>query len=218
VPRRRLVLGLVLYAVMAVLAVLVAWLRGTTLFEQPAGVAPIAGIVPSLVLGVFVAALTIGSTRALTRHTAWARALRVEFRAVLKGTTGIDIVLLALASGTAEELFFRGALQPWLGITAASLAFGLAHLGPTRTYLPWTAWAVIMGFLLGILSWATGSIVGPIVAHVAINAVNLRFVLAFDGALDAAISAEQSGEIPTMKLVGPRQRSATGGAPREPRH
>lgn len=202
---------------MAVLAVVVAWARGTSLFEQPAAVAPIAGVLPSLFLGVFVAALTIASTRALTRHTAWARALRVEFRAVLKGTTGVDIVLLALASGTAEELFFRGALQPWLGITVASLAFGLAHLGPTRTYLPWTVWAVVMGAILGVLSWATGSIVGPIVAHVAINAVNLRFVLAFDGALDAAISAEQSGEIPTMKLVGPRKRN-TGSGARDPRH
>ncbi len=210
-----MVLGLVLYAAMSILAVLIAWLRDTPLFEQPAGIEPIAGVLPSLVLGVLVAALTIASTRALTARTRWARDLRTEFRAVLSGASLSDIVVLSLASGTAEELFFRGALLPWIGVTFSSLAFGLVHIGPTRRYLPWTAWAIVMGFLLGLLSWATGSIVGPIVAHVAINAVNLRYVLAFDGALDAKISAYESGEIPTMKLVGPRKRTASGGLVRK---
>jgi hypothetical protein len=206
-----MVLGLVLYAAMAILAVLVAWLRATPLFEQAAGIEAIAGVLPSLVLGVLVAALTIASTRVLTERTSWAKDLRSEFRAVLSGASMGDVVVLSLASGTAEELFFRGALLPWIGVTLSSLAFGLVHLGPTRRYLPWTAWAVVMGLVLGILAWATGSIVGPLVAHVAINAVNLRYVLAFDGALDAKISAYESGEIPTMKLVGPRKRTASGG-------
>lgn len=74
-----------------------------------------------------------------------------------------------------------------------------------------------MGFVLGGLAWATGSIVGPLLAHVAINAVNLRYVLAFDGALDAKISAYESGEIPTMKLVGPRTRTESGGMARGPK-
>jgi len=212
-----MVLGLVLYSAMAILAVLVAWLRETPLFEQPAGIDAIAGVLPSHILGVLVAALTIGSTRVLTERTEWARALRSEFRAVLSGASMGDVVVLSLASGTAEELFFRGALLPWIGVTLSSLAFGLVHLGPTRRYLPWTVWAVVMGFVLGVLGWATGSVVGPIVAHVAINAVNLRYVLAFDGALDAKISAYESGEIPTMKLVGPRKRTASGGMVQGPK-
>ena len=209
-----MVLGLLLYAGMGLLAVLIAWFRDSPLFEQPAGIAPIAGALPSLVLGLLVAALTVASTRFLTQRTSWARQLRVEFRAVLHGATSQDIVVLALASGTAEELFFRGALAPWLGVTLSSLAFGLAHIGPTRRYLPWTAWALVMGFILGALSWATGSLVGPLVAHVTINALNLRYVLAFDGALDAHISASESGEIPTMKLVGARTRTASGSVAR----
>lgn len=207
-PRKRLLFGLALYGGMAMLAVLIAWLRASSLFSQEPGIDVLAGVVPSLVLGLLVAALTVGSTRLLTERTQWAKLLRVEFRAVLHGATGPDIVVLSLASGTAEELFFRGALSPWIGVTLSSLAFGLAHMGPNRRYWPWTVWAIVMGFVLGALTWATGSIVGAIVAHVTINALNLRYVLAFDGALDARISASESGEVPTMKLVGKRTRSA----------
>lgn len=191
---------------MASAAVAIAWWRDAPLFEAAPGVEVIAGPLPSLVLGVLVASLTVGLTRVLTERTAWARALRVEFRAILRGAGPLDVALLALASGTAEELFFRGALQPWLGLLVASLAFGLVHLGPSRVFWPWTAWALVMGLVLGALTWATGSVVGAIVAHVAINWLNLRFILAFDGALDAHVPAEESGEIPTMKLVGGRKR------------
>ena len=38
------------------------------------------------------------------------------------------------------------------------------------------AWATVMGLLFGILFAATGSLVGPIVAHAIINAANLRFL------------------------------------------
>jgi hypothetical protein len=185
----------------------VAWLRGAPLLDAEPGVAVIAGPLPSVVLGALTAALTVLSTRVLTERTAWARTLRVEFRAILRGASSLDVAVLALASGTAEELLFRGALQPWLGVTVASIAFGLVHVGPSRTFWPWTLWALLMGFVLGLLTWATGSLLGAIVAHVSINWVNLRYILSFDGALDAAISAEESGEIPTMKLVGRRRRS-----------
>ena len=70
-----MVLGLLLYAGMGLLAVLIAWFRDSPLFEQPAGIAPIAGALPSLVLGLLVAALTVASTRFLTQRTSWARQL-----------------------------------------------------------------------------------------------------------------------------------------------
>lgn len=214
VTRRRLLFGSLLYAGMALLAVLIAWLRGAPLLDAAPGAVVIAGPLASVVLGALIAALTVLATRVLTERTAWARTLRVEFRAILRGATPLDVALLALASGTAEELLFRGALQPWWGVALASIAFGLVHVGPSRTFWPWTLWALVMGFVLGALTWATGSLLGAIVAHVSINWVNLRYILSFDGALDAAISAEESGEIPTMKLVGRRRR--TTGEERRP--
>ena len=43
-----------------------------------------------------------------------------------------------------------------------------------ETYQLWAGFAVAMGFLLGGIQAYTGSLVGPIVAHVVINTVNLR--------------------------------------------
>ena len=83
------------------------------------------------------------------------------------------VVALALASGVAEEAFFRGALQPHVGLVAASLIFGVVHFVPRREFLPWTVFAVAAGFLLGWLFDTTGNLVAPVVAHTTINAVNL---------------------------------------------
>ena len=85
-----------------------------------------------------------------------------------------DCIVLAVASGLVEEAFFRGALQPRLGLVVASLVFGLAHFVPKRELLPWSGFAIGMGFLLGGLFIATGNLVAPVVTHVGLNAVNLK--------------------------------------------
>jgi membrane protease YdiL (CAAX protease family) len=82
--------------------------------------------------------------------------------------------VLALSSGIAEEALFRGALQPVVGLVWASLLFALAHLVPRRELLPWSLFSLAAGFLLGGLYAATGNLVAPIVAHVVVNAANLR--------------------------------------------
>jgi membrane protease YdiL (CAAX protease family) len=76
----------------------------------------------------------------------------------------------------AEEAFFRGALQPHVGLVAASLIFGLAHFAPRRDLLPWTAFSLGAGLLLGGLFEMTGNLLAPVAAHALINAVNLRFL------------------------------------------
>jgi membrane protease YdiL (CAAX protease family) len=38
------------------------------------------------------------------------------------------------------------------------------------------AWATATGLLFALVFRATGSLVGPVVAHAAINAVNLRYL------------------------------------------
>jgi CAAX protease family protein len=81
-----------------------------------------------------------------------------------------DLILLSVFSGTGEESFFRGALQPELGLVATSLLFGLLHVGPDRRYLVWTVWAVGAGFLFGTLYQWTGGILAPITAHILHNA------------------------------------------------
>ena len=93
---------------------------------------------------------------------------------VLGRRTVGECVVLAAVSAIAEEALFRGALQPHLGWVGASLLFGLAHFAPRRDLLPWTGFAVLAGFVLGALFEVTGNLIAPVVAHFAINAVNLR--------------------------------------------
>jgi membrane protease YdiL (CAAX protease family) len=84
-----------------------------------------------------------------------------------------DLVLVSVFSGIGEEAFFRGALQPALGLVATSVLFGALHVGPDRRYLVWTLWAVGAGFLFGLLYEWTGGLLAPMTAHVLHNAVTL---------------------------------------------
>jgi membrane protease YdiL (CAAX protease family) len=127
----------------------------------------------SLGLGLGLATLVLASTGVLMRRRMlhW---FAVEVRTILGPVDRRTALALGLLSGVGEEVFFRGAMQPAAGLVVTSLVFGLMHVGPDRRYLVWTAFAVVMGFLLGAIQVVTGSLFGPLVAHVLINVVNLR--------------------------------------------
>jgi membrane protease YdiL (CAAX protease family) len=195
-------------------AALLAWARGVSLVRIAPGLTelppalgglPLDSSLASLALGALLAGVTIAGSRLVVHRTRWGRGLRDDFRALLADAGPDDAAWLALTSGVGEELLFRGALLPWWGLLASSLAFGMLHVGPSRRFLGWTLWATITGALLGGIYVATGRIEGAIVAHVLVNWVNLRFVLSFDGRLDAARS--QPGE---QSLVPKRSRRDTG--------
>jgi hypothetical protein len=168
-------MALVFYGVL--LATAVAWSRwsGASLFYlSPEADRSGDALFLNALVGVLVAAGVIGLSEAITRQTAWGERMAREL-AVLIGRCSIrDCIVLGLASGIAEEAFFRGAMQPQLGWVATSLIFGAVHFAPKRELLPWTGFALFAGFLLGGLYEVTGSLIGPVVAHVGINAVNLR--------------------------------------------
>lgn len=130
----------------------------------------------SLAGGIFLAISTIHATRLFVRRFPWARALHADLRAPVRGAGDGTILLIGLASGFAEELLFRGLLAPLLGLVLSSLAFGAVHQLRGRTGWTWSAWATVMGLLFGGLFLATGSLLGPIVAHVGINVANLRYL------------------------------------------
>jgi len=125
-------------------------------------------------LGLAVAAATIAVSRRITESTRWGDAMGRALAELLGRRSLRDCIVLAVSSGVAEEAFFRGALQPALGWLLASLIFGLVHLAPKRELLPWTGFALCAGLVLGALFEITGNLVAPVVAHVGINAVNLR--------------------------------------------
>jgi uncharacterized protein len=92
---------------------------------------------------------------------------------IVDGATKRNLVLVSVFSGVGEEAFFRGALQPVLGIMVTSILFGVLHVGPDRRYLVWTLWAVGAGFLFGFLYEWTGGLLAPMTAHVLHNAATL---------------------------------------------
>jgi membrane protease YdiL (CAAX protease family) len=129
-----------------------------------------------IALGLSTAAVVIAVSHLVTTRTAWGEALARELARAIGPLTGSEVLRLAVLSGFAEEAFFRGALQPRVGWLAASLIFGLVHVAPSRSLLPWTGFAIVAGGLLGGLYLATGNLLAPVLAHAGINAVNLRLL------------------------------------------
>lgn len=126
--------------------------------------------------GLLAGLIIIGISREFTRHTEVGERLARVLARTLGPLSWWEIIVLASVSGVAEEAFFRGALQVQVGLFAASLLFGLAHLVPRREWLPWTGFALLAGLLLGWLFAATGNLVAPIITHVLVNAVNLHLL------------------------------------------
>jgi membrane protease YdiL (CAAX protease family) len=166
-----------LYGGMALVALVVAAGRGDPDVYRLDASAPgwllLAGPALGALLGLGVVALT----RLSTRHFQWARELHASCRDLLGPLSGREIVILALASSIGEELLFRGALLPWLGLWLQALVFALLHVGPGRRFLPWTASAAALGVAFGWLAIVTGNLGGPIAAHFAINFLNLRHIV-----------------------------------------
>jgi len=128
----------------------------------------------SLSVGVVTACGTVALGVFFYRLSPTMRRLSEELAPLLvDGSRRRDLILVSVFSGAGEEAFFRGALQPELGIVATSLLFGVLHVGPDRRYLVWTFWAVGAGFLFGFLYEWTGGILAPMSAHVLHNAAML---------------------------------------------
>jgi hypothetical protein len=175
--QRFTVAALVFYAVCFGAACGIAGLSGHSLVYASPGDAA-AGVRWARDAGVGLAAAGAGIALSslLTAATRWGRLLAEELARLLGPLRPATCLLLAAASGIAEEALFRGALQPLLGLVGASLLFGIAHLAPRRALLPWTGFAVLAGFGLGALYDWTGNLVAPVVAHAALNAVNLTLL------------------------------------------
>ncbi len=130
----------------------------------------------SLGIGLLLGSTTIAATPAMVRRWRWARALHLALRPAVYRAGDAAILAVAVASATGEELLFRGLLVPLVGVVASSIAFGVLHQIRGRARWGWMAWATLMGMLFGGAFALTGSLVGPLLAHAAINHSNLRFL------------------------------------------
>lgn len=130
----------------------------------------------SAALGLALAAAAIGATRVITARFEWGRRLHRDLRPMASRLSLGHILLLAGLSSLGEELLFRGLFTPAIGVLLSAVLFGLAHqiAGPSRWV--WVGWASVVGAGLGAVFAATGSLVGPLLAHAVINAVNLAYL------------------------------------------
>ncbi len=149
----------------------------------------IAAIALSSGLGLLVAVATIAYSRSYAIRSKRARALMDALRPSVVGATTGELFVTALFSGVAEEILFRGALVPAVGVVISALLFGLLHQvkGVARWY--WATWAVVMGLVFGVIFRATGELAGAVIAHVAINAHNLLLIR--DSPSDPAASTQE---------------------------
>lgn len=126
--------------------------------------------------GLALGLALVVASRVWTALSESGRRLAAELAAIVGPLTLSQAVLLAVASGLAEEAFFRGALQPRVGWLLASLLFGLAHFHPRRELRVWSLSAAAAGLALGALFQASGDLLAPALAHALVNGVNLRWL------------------------------------------
>ncbi len=146
----------------------------------------------SIAFGVgygLVAAVPMLALAALLERLPWApfRELRHldkhPFMIELLRLSYWDLLAIAIAAGVGEELLLRGWLMGWLlgpadvasperwilAIAVSSIAFGLLHfISPLYIIV-----CLLLGLYLAALVYITGSLLVPIVAHAAYDAVLL---------------------------------------------
>lgn len=85
----------------------------------------------------------------------------------------IEIVFISVCAGVGEELFFRGAVQPYLGIWYTAFLFVLLHGYISLTNLPLTLYGLYMVLVIGVLGLFVEhvGIVTAMVGHTVIDVI-----------------------------------------------
>ncbi|GKE17332.1 zinc finger, RING/FYVE/PHD-type containing protein, partial [Tanacetum coccineum] len=118
--------------------------------------------------------ILISSSRFLLLKT-WsdfAESSEASNQLVLTSLELLDYAFVAFLPGISEELLFRGALLPLIGInltsaTAVAALFGILHLGSGRKF-SFAIWATFVGLAYGYATILTSSLIVPMASH-AIN-------------------------------------------------
>lgn len=138
--------------------------------------------VPWLALATSLALLGTGAL-----STAITRALHLEnrgtlplIRAALRAPSApmlaLAVLIIGVAAGAGEELFFRGYLltrlarrwRPWVGNAVVALLFAVMHLDPVHS-----TFAFFVGISLGWVSLRARSIWPTVLAHIANNTLSV---------------------------------------------
>ena len=106
----------------------------------------------------------------------------------------INILVIALAAGVGEELFFRGFLlkgYEWLGtrkaVIASAILFGIFHFNIQNFIGP-----AFLGFVFAVMAIKTGSVAAPVVGHFINNAVSVTFMYIAGMMTDTTVQGVES--------------------------
>ncbi len=91
--------------------------------------------------------------------------------AIAKSLSAGGALAVALGAAFSEEIFFRGFLQPRIGVLAQAVLFSLAHLSYVNALEVVVTFS--LGLALGVMRQRTGSLWGPIAAHFAFDFLEL---------------------------------------------
>lgn len=159
---------IVFYTLMGAIACAIAWARrGQLPIVLPDR--ELASALTSASVGLGVAFVVHGISELLERLFEWARTLRAGMQRMIGELTLGRAAIYAFFSAVGEELLFRGLLLSEFGLVTSSVLFGAMHIGPDRSYLPWTIMATLTGFLFGGITMYTGDITAAVLAHMTIN-------------------------------------------------
>ena len=162
------------------LAVVVAWLLGVSLFEQVRfgwhGVwLSVAGTCPLLLLLVW------GTHSRWKPFTQLFREIEGQVLPLFAHCSVLELAVISVLAGLAEESLFRGVLQvaladwinPPLALLVASGLFGLAHfITPTYALL-----ALVIGLYLGWMLMISDNLLVPILVHAMYDFVALVYLV-----------------------------------------
>jgi len=207
--RAGLILGL--YGALALMAILISAGRADVDIYRISGTSTHGLLLVSPFLGIALGLAVVGLSRLATRRYAWAKRLHRDFRSLLGPLSTKEILVLAVASAIGEELLFRGALQPWIGLWPQAVIFAALHVGPGARFLPWTASALVLGVAFGYMFSLTGDLGGPIAAHFTINYLNLQFIARVEIPLpkpDDDDSKESASDEPAEEETEPERETA----------
>jgi membrane protease YdiL (CAAX protease family) len=136
----------------------------------------------SAFLGLATGAASVLLTRMMVRRLRFAQRLHTDLRPLALSLSPQMMVILAVTSALGEELFFRGLLLPWIGLLPQAVLFGFLHQTGGSSRWVWMVWAFVMGVILGAIYALSGSLVGSLICHALINALNLAFLKSHDPA------------------------------------
>jgi membrane protease YdiL (CAAX protease family) len=171
---RAAVIGL-LYAALGLVAVAIgAWGGHANVYEY--GPRSIVWLMAGPFVGLLFGLAMVFLSRLAVHSLEWARVLHREFHAVVHELNAREIFILAAASSVGEEMLFRGALVPMMGLVPSSALFAAMHMRAQRRFLPWTIMSFIMGLAMGALYQKLGNLGAPIAAHFVINFLNLHYI------------------------------------------